>query len=532
MLGVACSTGALNSQAGSGAVDSGSLVGGGPGAPGPGDAALGPFADARSPGADAVEATADTGEPSTDADESTADVGEPTADAGEPTPDVGESIADTGEPTPDAAASPPPPGLDAAAPPPPPPVPTGHYASTLATVGTADTNLNTYLYAPAFVYDAGLYHFFACAGVQGDWILHKSAPTLAGLENAPGNWALSPAPGENHNCDPAVIRGADGQWYLHYSNTPGGQYTDAGVAVAPSPEGPYRKLSMDLLGHFADLSPGQYGRGQTTVTRGPDGLYYMAFTNQIEPLEPMGIVVLRSAEPSFSIAREEVTRIGADRIGGWSTQLSYDPRSGHFVFIEPAGANGFVVTSFDAQWAFAGQEVLALPPGAGVPGEGQAFLTDAEGRLLVDSPDAHGSLVVVGATNGPERGGIPTWITGPSQFRVFRANPVGVVDAVVAVPGAVQVAGWSFDPNDRGFPLETHVYVGRPGGAERTGTNLGLTRVPRPDVNATQGTSGDHGFWAEIPTALRGEVEVCLAAINIGAGDNEWLACRNVAVGP
>jgi hypothetical protein len=49
-------------------------------------------------------------------------------------------------------------------------------------------------------------------------------------------------------------------------------------------------------------------------------------------------------------------------------------------------------------------------------------------------------------------------------------------------------------------------------------------------VNATQGTSGTHGFWAEIRTGLRGDVEVCVAAINIGAGDNEWLSCRTVSV--
>lgn len=140
------------------------------------------------------------------------------------------------------------------------------YASSLATDGTADPNLNTSLHAPAFVYDAGLYPFFACVGVQGDWSLHKSAPTLAGLENAPGQWALSPDPGENHNCDPAAIKGPGGQWYLHHSNTPGGQYTDAGVAVAPHPEGPSRNLSMDLLGHSANLNPGPWGFASANET--------------------------------------------------------------------------------------------------------------------------------------------------------------------------------------------------------------------------------------------------------------------------
>jgi hypothetical protein len=412
----------------------------------------------------------------------------------------------------------------------PPPRSGGYYASTRTTRGTVDANLTSYQYAPAFVFDGGLYHYFACVGVAGDWIQHKSASTLAGLATAPFRTVLSPSPGENHTCDPAVVRGADGRWYLHYSNTPGGMYTDAGVAVASRPEGPYTRISTDLLGHYSGLGAGQYGRGQTTVTLGPDGGWYMAFTNQIAPLEPNGIVILRSPDPSFARTRTEVARFDASEIGGWSTQLSYDPQSGRFVFIEPAGAVGFLVTSYDTTFHRVAQETLPLPPGAGVPGEGQAFLTDSNGRLLTTSPDANGSLVVVGATNGPARGGLPRWITGPNEWRTFRVDPLGVVDLVAALPGSVRVAGWSYDPNDRGWSIDTHIYVGLPGGASRVGTNDRATRVPRPDVNAAEGTTGAHGFDVTIPTALRGAVEVCTAAINVGSGTNTWLACRTVTV--
>ena len=68
------------------------------------------------------------------------------------------------------------------------------------------------------------------------------------------------------------------------------------------------------------------------------------------------------------------------------------------------------------------------------------------------------------------------------------------------------------------------------GGASRVGTNDGATRVPRADVNAAEGTTGVHGFDVTIPTALRGPVEVCTAAINVGSGTNTWLACRTVTV--
>jgi hypothetical protein len=459
--------------------------------------------------------------------------GSVTVDAPPPPVDAPPPPVDAPAPPMDAPAPPPvdaPAPTPVDAPAPPPPTPRGYYSSTRSAFGTVDANLTTYQYAPAFVFDGGLYHYFACVGVAGDWIQHKSAPTLAGLAAAPFRTVLSPSPGENHTCDPAVVRGADGRWYLHNSNTPGNTYTDSGVAVAARPEGPYTKISMDLLGHYTGLSPGQYGRGQTTVTLGPDGAWYMAFTNQIAPLEPNSIVVLRSPDPSFANTRTEVARIDPGAIGGWSTQLSFDPPSGHFVFIEPAGAAGFVVTSFDPSFRRVAQETLPLPPGAGAPGEGQAFLTDASGRLLTTSPGADGSLVVAGATSGPARGGLPTWITGPNQWRTYRVDPLGVVDAVAALPGAVRVAGWSYDPNDRGWSLDTHIYVGRPGGADRVGTNDGATRGARPDVNAAEGCTGQHGFDVTIRTALRGAVEVCTAAINIGTGTNTWLACRTVTV--
>ena len=226
-----------------------------------------------------------------------------------------------------------------------------------------DANTTSYEYAPAFVYDGALYHYFACVGVNGDYIQHKSSSTLAGLAAAPLRTVLSPLAGENHTCDPSVVRGGDGRWYLHYSNTPGGTYTDAGVAVAAAPGGPYTRITTDLLGRYNNLAAGQYGRGQTTVALGPDGQWYMAFTNQILPLEPNSIIVLRSPDPSFANTRTEVARIDPGDIGGWSTQLSFDPPSGHFVFIEPAGAAGFVVTSFDPTFRRVAQETLPLPPG-------------------------------------------------------------------------------------------------------------------------------------------------------------------------
>ncbi len=415
-------------------------------------------------------------------------------------------------------------------PPPTQPAPKWHYTSERNIAGVVDSNTSSYMYAPAFVYADGEYHYFACVGVSGDWIYHKASSTLAGLAGAQWHAILSPAAGETHNCDPAAIKGSDGNWYLHYSNTPGGTFTGAGVAVANNVNGPYLKVTTNLLGQYSNLTAGQYGRGQTTVTLGPDNNYYMAFTNQIAPLEANGLVVLKSPDPSFAKTRTEVTRFDASAIGGWSTQLSYDPKTNHFLFIEPAGKGGFVVTSFDTAWKRLGQETIPLPPNGAEPGEGQAFLTDGNGRLINESPDAHGVLLIAGATVGPARGGIPVHVTGANQWRAYRVNPVGVVDTVQGGAGVVRVAGWSFDPNDPAVPLVTHIYLNQAGGTPQ-GTNAGLTDGSRPDVNSSQGATGNHGFNVTIPTTLRGNVDVCVAAINIGAGDNEWIGCKTVNVG-
>lgn len=441
---------------------------------------------------------------------------------------IGLPATDGSTPSYDAGKLPAEAGVDAK-PPASQPAPKWHYRSERDIAGLIDSNTTSYMYAPAFVYADGEYHYFACVGVSGDWIYHKSAGTLGALATAQWHAILSPSPGETHTCDPSVVKGADGKWYLHYSNTPGGTYTGAGVAVANNVNGPYLKITTNLLGQYSNLKAGQYGRGQTTVTLGPDNNYYMAFTNQIEPLEPMGLVVLKSPDPTFANTRTEVARVGAGDIGGWSTQLSYDPKTDHFLFIEPAGTFGFLVTSYDRNFKRLGQETLPLPPNGAEPGEGQAFLTDASGRLISESLDAHGTLLVAGATVGPPRGGIPVHVTGANQWRAYRVNPVGIVDTVEAAAGAVRVAGWSFDPNDPGVPLVTHIYLNQAGGTP-AGTNAGLTDLPRPDVNSSQGATGNHGFNVTIPTNLRGQVDVCVAAINIGAGDNEWIGCKAVTV--
>ena len=208
--------------------------------------------------------------------------------------------------------------------------------------------------------------------------------------------------------------------------------------------------------------------------------------------------------------------------------MSYDPQSGRFVFVVPSG-EGVSLAMFDTAFNYVGTETLGTPSGARAPGEGQALLTDSAGRILTTTPSAPEHLVVAGATQGT-RNSYPASITGPNQWRRYAVNPIGSVDVVQAQGGAVRVAGWSADPNDRSVPLTTYVFIRRSDGTGEFVTNLGATSVDRPDVNASQGTTGTHGFDSTIATSLRGSLQVCIAAINIGSGNNTWLGCRNVTV--
>ncbi|MXG88359.1 hypothetical protein [Nocardioides flavescens] len=404
----------------------------------------------------------------------------------------------------------------------------GFYASNVVDGGQVDANNSTYVYAPDLIYFGNKYYYFACVGKSGDYIQVKSATTLAGLNGAAFKTVLQPEGGETHTCDPSVVRGDNGTWYLHYSNTPNGS-TGAGVASSPTIDGTYTKISRNLLGRYTGLTAGQYGRGQTSVAQGSDGQWYMAFTNQIEPYERNSIVVLRSPDPSFANTRTEVARINPGLIGGWSAHLTFDLQNNRFVFTVPNGNNEVGLAMFDTSFNYIGRETLPMPAGAGTPGEGQALLKNAAGRVLTNTPSAPGHLVVAGATVGT-RAGYPATVTGPNQYRRYAVNPIGPVPLVEAYGGGVHVAGWSFDPNDRSASLQTHVYISRTDGSGQEGTNLGPTAVDRPDVNSSQGTTGLHGFDSIVPTSLRGTVQVCIAAINIGSGDNTWFGCQNVNI--
>ncbi|WP_341975319.1 hypothetical protein LTA6_003680 [Microbacterium sp. LTA6] len=101
------------------------------------------------------------------------------------------------------------------------------------------------------------------------------------------------------------------------------------------------------------------------------------------------------------------------------------------------------------------------------------------------------------------------------------ANPFGNIEMVEARPGQFAVSGWAIDPNTT-EPIAVHVYAGSAGSAF-------LANVSRPDVGAAYPGSGDrHGFSVTVPAVGAGATDVCVYAMNSGAGANVLLGCRSV----
>jgi len=102
-------------------------------------------------------------------------------------------------------------------------------------------------------------------------------------------------------------------------------------------------------------------------------------------------------------------------------------------------------------------------------------------------------------------------------------DPVGFLDSVTyAGGGVVRVSGWALDP-DTYDPIDVHVYVG----SNPVGVRADASR---PDIAAAYPGWGDrHGFTADIAVG-EGTHRVCAYAINVPAGGNPGLGCRDVVV--
>jgi GH25 family lysozyme M1 (1,4-beta-N-acetylmuramidase) len=104
-------------------------------------------------------------------------------------------------------------------------------------------------------------------------------------------------------------------------------------------------------------------------------------------------------------------------------------------------------------------------------------------------------------------------------------NPIGNLEGAAArAAGQVTLTGWATDP-DTTNPIDVDVYVdGRWGGTYRA-------NVARPDVVRVFPGAGPNTGFSAVVAASPGLREVCVYAINVGAGTaNPRLGCRVVGV--
>jgi hypothetical protein len=102
--------------------------------------------------------------------------------------------------------------------------------------------------------------------------------------------------------------------------------------------------------------------------------------------------------------------------------------------------------------------------------------------------------------------------------------PAGYVDSITASGWNVTAGGWTFDPNSTPTSIPVHLYVNGGFGAQ------GTANLPRGDVNAAFGITGQHGFSVTANGKLaRGPNTVCAYAIGVTQGGNNVpIGCRTV----
>ncbi|MCZ2822325.1 serine hydrolase [Modestobacter sp. VKM Ac-2977] len=249
------------------------------------------------------------------------------------------------------------------------------------------------------------------------------------------------------------------------------------------------------------------------LSQGPQTRSYAYFgetlTRVVQVLFPGGVVPSRDVPRNPFGNLEVATEVspGVVRVGGWAAD-SDGPSW-------PLDVHVYLDGNFAGQ-ASAGLDRPDIP--AAFPGYSAArgFSLDLrveEGvhRLCVNA------INVGRGTDNPE--------LGCRTFTV-RLSPLGNLDS--GHPQglrAVQVHGWTMDPEAPGTPTDVHLYVD---GRLASGANAA---GDRPDVAAAYpGTGAAHGFATLVPLPAPGRHEVCAYAINVPGtgGVNPQLGCATV----
>ena len=108
-------------------------------------------------------------------------------------------------------------------------------------------------------------------------------------------------------------------------------------------------------------------------------------------------------------------------------------------------------------------------------------------------------------------------------------NPVVMLDVATSnSAGTVTVKGWAFDPDDTSANLMVHVYAWK---GETPYLFKGISaNKSRPDVHNVYKCGKNHGFEATVPATVSGQVNINVAAINIGQGDSSWSEAKTITI--
>jgi hypothetical protein len=106
------------------------------------------------------------------------------------------------------------------------------------------------------------------------------------------------------------------------------------------------------------------------------------------------------------------------------------------------------------------------------------------------------------------------WFGDPREPAPSDPSPIVRVEALGSTPTTVRVEGWALD-RETDDPIDVHVYV------DGRGSGIFYADLSRPDVEQLMGAGARHGFDITVPVTP-GQHEICLAAINVGEGQNTW----------
>jgi hypothetical protein len=183
-------------------------------------------------------------------------------------------------------------------------------------------------------------------------------------------------------------------------------------------------------------------------------------------------------------------------------------------------------------WALDHDTTASIPVHVYVDGKGTALVADQNrsdiGRAFPAYGPAHGFSTTVAAAPGAHDvcvyainvGAGATVTMKCAKVTVPSGSPIGVVDTISASSSSITVGGWALDP-DTTASIPVHVYV--------DGVGRALTAdQPRSDIARSFPAYGAaHGFSTTVPVRS-GSHQVCVYAINVGAGSTVTMRCQTV----